>query len=84
VMGWTGHELQWQHDPGTRRDEVRRAYTATDPAGAQPLLDRYRVRYVVVGPIEDADYGRAGVAKWDRLGRRVLDVQGTTVWEVAP
>jgi YYY domain-containing protein len=84
VMGWTGHELQWQHDPGTRREEVRRAYAATDPAEAEPLLRRYGVRYVTVGPIERSEYGTAGIAKWDRLGRRVLDVQGTAVWEVEP
>lgn len=82
VLGWTGHEVQWQHDPGTRRDEVRRAYATPDPTPARALLRRYRVRYVVVGPIERADYGEAGVAKWDGLGRRVLDAEGTIVWEV--
>lgn len=82
VMGWTGHELQWQHDPGARRDEVRRAYTAPDTGPARAVLQRYRVRYVVVGPIERDDYGEAGVAKWDGLGRRVLEADGTIVWEM--
>jgi hypothetical protein len=36
----------------------------------------------VVGPIERADYGDAGLAKWDQLGRRVFDRDGTTVWEL--
>jgi uncharacterized membrane protein len=47
-------------------------------------LRRYRVRYVTIGPLERSEYGTAGVAKWDRLGRRVLDVQGTAIWEVEP
>ena len=82
VLGWPGHELQWAHDPGTRRADVDRLYTTTDAAAARPLLERYRVRYVVVGPIERADHGDAGVAKWDTLGRRVFDRDGTTVWQL--
>jgi YYY domain-containing protein len=82
VIGWAGHELQWKHDPGTRADDVRAMYAATSAAGARPLLDRYGVRYVVVGPIERADYGDGGVAKWDALGRRVYDRDGTVIWDV--
>jgi YYY domain-containing protein len=80
VMGWTGHELQWAHDPGTRRADVDLMYATTDPAVARPLLARYDVSYVVVGPIERADHGDSGIAKWDGLGRRVFDRDGTTVW----
>jgi uncharacterized membrane protein len=82
VMGWEGHELQWEHDPGQRRADVDRLYTTTDSAEARTLLARYDVRYVVVGPIERTDHGDTGVAKWDALGRRVFDGQGTTVWDV--
>jgi YYY domain-containing protein len=82
VIGWAGHELQWRHDPGRRPEDVRAMYTAADPAQARPGLARYGVRYVVVGPIERADYGDAGIAKWDQLGRRVFDRDGTTVWDV--
>ena len=53
-----------------------------DDAEAQPLLDKYGVRYVVVGPLERTTYGDEGVAKWDTLGRRVYDRDGTTVWEL--
>ena len=52
-----------------------------DAAAARPLLARYGIDYVVVGPIEQTTYGDAGVAKWDQLGRRVYSRQGTTVWE---
>jgi YYY domain-containing protein len=82
VMGWTGHEVQWAHDPGRRRQDVDAIYHAPDAASAQPLLDRYDVRYVVVGPLERTTYGDAGVAKWDQLGRRVFDRDGTTIWEL--
>jgi YYY domain-containing protein len=83
VLGWAGHEQQWSHDPLNRADEVHTLYTTTDAAAARTLIDRYRIGYVVVGPIERTDYGDAGVAKWDRLGRRVLDRDGTTVWALS-
>jgi uncharacterized membrane protein len=84
VLGWAGHELQWSHDPRNRADEVKTLYTTTDLAAARTLIDRYRIRYVVAGPIERTDYGDAGLAKWDGLGRRVLDREGTTVWALSP
>jgi YYY domain-containing protein len=80
VLGWAGHELQWSHGPGSRQQDVRTLYTTTDAAHARPLLARYGIRYVVVGPIERSDYGEAGVAKWNELGHRVLDDAGTSVW----
>jgi YYY domain-containing protein len=82
VMGWAGHELQWDHNPGTRGNDVKAMYEATTADQARPLLERYGVRYVVSGPIEQTTYGDAGEAKWDQLGRRVYSDRGTTVWQL--
>jgi YYY domain-containing protein len=82
VLGWAGHELQWGHDAGTREADVRRIYRTTDAAEARRLLDRYKVDYVVAGPLERADYGEDGLAKLDRLGTRVVDEAETIVWRV--
>jgi YYY domain-containing protein len=82
VLGWPGHELQWGHRVGTRREDVERMYESPSTAGAQRLLDRYDVRWVVVGPLERTEYGDAGVGKWDSLGRRVYDRDGTAVWRL--
>ena len=82
VMGWAGHELQWGHDPDRRREDVETIYGATTAEAARPLLERYGVRYVVDGPLERTSYGDAGAAKWDELGRRVFDRDGTTIWEL--
>ena len=83
VLGWPGHERQWAHDVGTRREDVARMYESTTAAGAEDLLRRYDVRYVVVGPLELADHGDEGVAKWDSLGERVYDAGGTVVWRLS-
>jgi uncharacterized membrane protein len=84
VLGWAGHELQWSHDPGSREADVKTLYTTTDDATARRLIARYGIGYVVAGPIERTDYGPHGLAKWDQLGRRVLDTRGTTVWALRP
>ena len=60
---------------GDRAAEVDQAYTSPTAAAARAVLDRYDVRYVVVGPLERTDYGDAGVAKWDQLGERVFDAR---------
>jgi uncharacterized membrane protein len=83
VLGWAGHELQWSHAPGSRAADVKTLYTTTDEATARDLAARYGVSYVVAGPIERTDYGEAGLAKFDRLGRRVFDRDGTTVWQLS-
>jgi YYY domain-containing protein len=84
VMGWAGHEAQFGQEPGNRRGEVEAAYTDRNGAIARPFLQRYGVDYVVVGPLERADYGDAGVPKWDDLGRRVFERDGTIVWAITP
>ena len=67
---------------------VQNNTVVTDPKKGErlnrylPVLDKYDVRYVVVGPIERADHGDAGLAKWDQLERRVFDRDGTTVWDL--
>ncbi len=82
VLGWPGHELQWGHDAGTRKADVASIYESPTTAAVAELLRRYRVRYVVVGPLELTEYGDAGVAKWDRLGQRVYSRDGTSVWRL--
>jgi YYY domain-containing protein len=83
VLGWAGHEVQWDHDPGSREDDVRRLYLTTDLVEARELIARYGIDYVVYGPIERTTYGDAGLAKWESLGDRVFEREGTTVWRLA-
>jgi YYY domain-containing protein len=82
VLGWGGHEVQWEHDPGNREADVRTLYTTTDLDEARELIDRYDVAYVVFGPIERTTYGDKGLAKWDEIGTRVFDRDDTTVWRL--
>jgi uncharacterized membrane protein len=55
----------------------------TDLVEARELIARYGVDYVVFGPIERTTYGDAGLSKWESLGDRVFEREGTTVWRLA-
>lgn len=82
VVGWPGHEIQWGHDVGTRREDVRTIYATPRVDLARKLLGRYGVHYVFVGSLERQDYPRAGMAKFYRLGRAVFSSGDTTVFRV--
>src|SRR3954451_24437731 len=60
VLGWAGHEIQWDHPVGSRIEDIKTLYTTPDAAVARPLLARYGIRYIVAGPIEHTTYGDAG------------------------
>ncbi len=69
VMGWANHEGLWRshdRDVEERKSEVMRIYQAPTLEAVNPLLDRYHVRYVIVGEVERKDYGH-GVEKFDSL-----------------
>ncbi len=55
IIGWERHEEQ-QRGPlpilPTRVEDVRRIYTSTEARAVQDVLDRYHVRYIVVGDVE--------------------------------
>lgn len=82
VMGWTGHELQWNHDPGTRREDVRRLYASRNPREVEELLAKLRVEYAVLGELERTDYGDARALAV--LGRKVFDRGGTQIYAYEP
>ncbi|MGI8688944.1 MAG: DUF2298 domain-containing protein, partial [Thermomicrobiales bacterium] len=55
IIGWERHEEQ-QRGPlpvlSTRVDDMRRIYTSSESRAVQDVLDRYHVRYIVVGDVE--------------------------------
>jgi YYY domain-containing protein len=61
IIGWDWHQRQqrsvmpgWVID--RRLQDVSTLYRTLDPAVAQEVLDRYDVKYIVVGPLERATY----------------------------
>jgi YYY domain-containing protein len=59
VLGWPGHEGQWRgsYEPqGTRLDDIRILYETYDWLEAQAILEKYDIRYVLVGSMERQTY----------------------------
>ncbi len=84
VLGWEGHEHQWrgtreQIDP--RRSDVEEAFTTRSVDRLRSLLDRYDVRFVIVGDSERSKYNLtdADVARLERWLRPVFRSGRTTV-----
>lgn len=74
IVGWDFHQRQQrpaQSELVQRRvADVQRLYATSDPETAARILTRYRVEYVVVGPLERA-YHPEGTAKWAKAAGRL-------------
>ena len=60
VLGWVGHELQWRGplaELGARQGDLGLLYRDADVGAIQSILNRYAVRFVVVGEVERRSYG---------------------------
>lgn len=58
LMGWPGHEGQWRggNVDWARISDIEQLYSTTDWTVAQGILDKYDVRYVIVGDTERVSY----------------------------
>jgi uncharacterized membrane protein len=59
VLGWPWHEIQWRGSSapnGTREVDIQTLYETPNWDTARLILDRYDVRYVVVGLLERTTY----------------------------
>lgn len=59
VLGWPGHEVQWRgtsEPQGSRQDDIKMLYETADWEQARPILEKYAIRYVVIGDLERSAY----------------------------
>lgn len=62
VLGWEFHEVQWRggtQEMGSRKGDIERLYCLSNWEETRQIIQRYQVRYVVVGQKERQAY-RAG------------------------
>jgi YYY domain-containing protein len=85
VIGWPWHQIQQRTDYTfavlDRAEDVREMYETTDEDRALSLLRQYRVKYVVVGDLERITYPGDGLGKFESMGRKVFENQGTAIYE---
>ena len=61
VLGWMGHENQWRGgytEMGSRDPDLALLYCSPNWEDAQTVIDRYGIRYIVVGNLERSTYLR--------------------------
>ena len=88
VLGWDWHQRQQRSvrrsDPvGRRLRDIATIYSAADVAEVLPLLDRYGVELIYVGPVERAYHPAAGLQKFARSPhrfRKLYDHDGVQIY----
>ncbi len=83
VLGWAGHEYQWRGEtpePGIREPDIDALYTSRMWSETQELLDKYRIKYVVVGPLEVSTYGQPAALKFERALETVFQADGVKIY----
>ena len=59
VLGWPGHESQWRGggtEMGSRQSDIETLYRTTGWEEAKTILEKYAIRYIIVGNIERSTY----------------------------
>jgi uncharacterized membrane protein len=92
VLGWNWHQRQQRavanpQDVWNRAGDVEAIYNSRISAIAEPLLRKHNVRYIVVGPLEQAYYDPEGLSKFEQMVTDgMLEVafrnEGVTIYEV--
>ncbi len=83
VLGWAGHEYQWRGptiEPAIREPDIEKLYTSPVWHETRTLLDKYRIEYVVVGPLELSTYGQSAFVKFDRALETVFQADGVKIY----
>jgi uncharacterized membrane protein len=62
---------------GSRKDDIQTLYTTSDWATAQEIIDRYNIRYIVVGNLERNTYP-VNEEKFSQFLKPILQ-QGTVI-----
>ena len=82
VLGWTNHEDQWRDHAlqGSRKDDLQTLYTTSDWTTAQQIIDRYHIRYIIVGNLERSTY-QVNEEKFTRFLKPIFQQGSITVYE---
>lgn len=83
-VGWAVHEWLWRGSydvVSPRREDVRKIYESEDVEETRSILDRYNVRFIVVGTIEREKFAVASEWKFTQLGRVAYQQNETVIYE---
>jgi uncharacterized membrane protein len=83
VLGWPGHEGQWRDQAlqGSREQDLETLYSSNDWIATQDIINRYNIRYIVVGNLERSTY-HMNEDKFNRFLKLVFQQGNVTIYEV--
>jgi uncharacterized membrane protein len=82
-LGWFVHEWLWHggsEAPTERTRDIDTIYETPDALVAQKLLEKYGVKYVVVGRFEKEKYPEINEQKFSKLGSQVFSSEESTIY----
>lgn len=85
LLGWAGHENQWRGSyeiPSAREPDIETIYNTLDPQTAIPLLDKYNVTFVYVGPLERSTYDPRALEKFGQFMDVAYQNEGVKIYKV--
>jgi YYY domain-containing protein len=87
VINWENHERQWRGPgyadvAGTRRQDIDRLYTDLRWDMIIPIIDQYRIDYIMYAQTERAQYGAEGEEKFIEHLEPVCDFGSARVYAV--
>lgn len=84
-LGWPVHEWLWRgsyDEAGARVEEIKQAYEATDPQVLKDVIDKYDIRYIVVGNLEREKYPGLNEEVIKQFSEPVFTEGETMVYEI--
>lgn len=84
VLGWPWHEFQWRGNwdaHGSREPDIKTLYETPDWETAQAIIDRYQIRYIVVGGLERTTYNVSEI-KFQQHLAALLQAGSTVIYGV--
>ncbi|HAA25632.1 MAG TPA: hypothetical protein DCE11_05870 [Ruminiclostridium sp.] len=76
ILGWYVHEWLWRNDyniVNERAEEVKTVYISDDIDMTRMILEKYQVRYIVIGKTERDSFPELNEEKLSALGRVVFE-----------
>ena len=83
VLGWPGHEGQWRDGAlqGSREQDIETLYSTPDWVTTQDIINRYDIRYIVVGNLERNTY-RVNEEKFNSFLKPIYQQGSITIYAV--
>lgn len=87
ILGWAnGHEDGLWRSGGqeiiNRTNDVRTIYESNDSATVETIINKYSIKYIIVGEQEKLAYPKGNFHKFNLLGYKIFVMGSTTIYQV--